>query len=217
MPHGTPWRLVTVDIDGTLTLVHGWKEIAKAFDRAEAFEATNRRFFAHEISEDAHLANLMDIATGHSVPEVEEVLARTPKLTGIADGIAQLRAEGVRVALLTHNPTYVADWYQRTFRFDDAESVAAQSVEHGRIGPPARPCADKPEGLRTLLARWSVPATATVHVGDGWSDVLVFRIVGGGVALNSPLPEVNDAADLVLTTTDFREVAEAIIHLVPRR
>jgi len=216
VPQRFPWRLVTVDIDGTLTIGHGWREIARAFGRLTSFEATNRRFFAHEISEDAHLTNLLDIATGHSVREVEEVLAGTPKLEGISEGVARLRKQGARVALLTHNPTYVAEWYERTFRFDGAQAVAAQSVDHGLIGPPTGPMADKPEGLRALLSRWDVPAGASVHIGDGWSDVLVFRLVGGGVALNSRLPEVNAAADLALTTRDFRDVSDAVSRLEPR-
>lgn len=217
MERGFPWRLVTVDIDGTLTLGHGWKEIARAFGRLGAFEETNHRFFAHEIDEDTHLTNLLGLATGHTVAEVEAVLERTPKLAGIAEGIAQLHARGARVALLTHNPTYVTDWYRRAFAFDDAESVTAQSVDGGLIGPPVVVRADKPTELRTLLARTGVPASAAVHVGDGWSDAEVFRLVGAGVALNTPYPEVARAADLAIETGDFRDVVAGISRLSPRR
>ena len=216
MPERFPWRLVTVDIDGTLTRVHGWKEIASTFHALAAFESTNRRFAAHEIGEDAHLANLLDIATGHSVGEVEAVLERTPKLEGIAAGIAAMRERGARVALLTHNPTYVADWYRRTFGFDDSEAVAAQTLDHGQIGPPTRLHADKRVGFRALLSRAGVSTTLGVHIGDGWSDVEVFRIAGGGVALNSGSAEVNRAADLALATNDFRDVVEALARLAPR-
>jgi phosphoserine phosphatase len=211
-----PWRLVTVDIDGTLTRGHGWKEIARAFGRLEAFEATNARFFAHQIDEDSHLANLLNIAAGHTVSEVEEVLARTPKLAGVLEGIAELHERGARVALLTHNPDYVVDWYRRTFGFDDAEAVVAQPVEKGRIGPVRSVHADKPSELRALLARAHVPAAATAHVGDGRSDAEVFRLAGGGVALNSPYPEVAAAADLALVTTDFRDVVAGLSGLSPR-
>lgn len=211
-----PWGLVTVDIDGTLTLVHGWAEIARTFGRSEAFEATTRRFNAHEIGEDEHLTNLLDVAEGHAVAEVEEVLARTPKLSGIAEGVAELHAAGAWVALLSHNPTYVADWYRRTFGFDDFEAVAGQPVVDGRIGFASGVRADKPGGMRALLLRYDVPATAAVHVGDGASDAEVFRIVGGGVALNSPDPEVRRQADLVVTTRDFRDVAQGILRLRPR-
>ena len=212
-----PWSLVTVDIDGTLTIGHGWRPIARSFGRLSTFEETNRRFFAHEISEDAHLTNLLGIATGHTVAEVEAILAETPKLAGISSGVARLKERGARVALLTHNPDYVADWYRRTFGFDEFESVSAQRVEHGVIGPPVGVRADKPGGLRALLAREGVPASAVVHVGDGWSDAELFRLVGAGVALNSPYPEVARAADLALTTHDFGDVVEGILGLNPHR
>jgi len=65
-----PWRLVTFDIDGTLTPVHGWKGIAVAFGHLAEFEETTRQFRAHEIGEDRHLTNLLNIATGHTVAEV---------------------------------------------------------------------------------------------------------------------------------------------------
>lgn len=212
-----PWRLVTVDIDGTLTRVHGWREIARTFGRLDAFDATNDLFHDHRVGEDEHLANLLNLAAGHTVAEVEAVLARTPVLDGISEGIARLHERGARAALLTHNPNYVADWYRRRFGFDDAEGVLAQPVDGGRIGVAVGIRADKPGSLRALLARTGVAASTAVHVGDGWSDAEVFRLVGGGVALNSPFAEVNRAADLVLSTQDFRVVVDGISRLTPRR
>ncbi|MGD0589119.1 MAG: HAD family hydrolase [Thermoplasmata archaeon] len=211
-----PWRLVTVDIDGTLTRTHGWKEMAVAFDRLDAFQETNRRFFAHEIGEDPHLTDLLDLVTGHTVAEVLAVVERTPKLRRIREGVVQLHDLGARAALLTHNPSYVVDWYRNTYGFDDAEGVNAQAVEGGRIGPPVGVHADKSGGLRALLARERVVPSAVAHVGDGWSDAEVFRQVGGGVALNSPLVEVNRAADLALTTEEFPDVVAALARLAPR-
>ena len=211
-----PWRLVTVDIDGTLTRGHGWQEVARAFDRLPAFEATTRRFRAHEVEEDAHLTALLNLATGHTIPEVEAVLERTPKLEGITEGVVQLHGRGARVALLTHNPAYVAEWYRRRFGFDDAEGAVGQPVNDGRIGTIEEVHADKRGGLRALLSRYEVPSSRVAHVGDGWSDAEIFRLVGGGIALNSPLAEVNRAADLVLSTHDFRAVVVALARLVPR-
>jgi phosphoserine phosphatase len=213
---GFPWKLVTVDIDGTLTLVHGWREIAVAFGRLPEFETTNQQFGAHEIGEDQHLTNLLEIADGHTVDEVEAVLRRTPKLSGISNGVHELQERGAHVALLSHNPNYVAEWYQRTFGFDDFDAVPAQEVDHGRIGPCPAIHADKTEGFRALLARCGATASQGVHVGDGWSDAEVFRLAGGGIALNSRDPEVNRLADLALSTRDFRDVVRGISHLVPR-
>jgi len=212
-----PWGLVTVDIDGTLTTTHGWQVIADAFGRRPEFEEANRRFHAHEVDEDVHLREFLELAVGHTLPEVAAVLERTPKLSGIAEGVADLHRRGARAAILSHNPTYVVDWYRRRFGFDDAEGVDGQAVVDGRLAMPGTIRADKPAGLRRLLARHPVPVAQVVHVGDGASDALVFRLVGGGVALNSSADDVDRAADLVVRSSDFREVVGALGDLRPRR
>lgn len=216
MARSFPWRLVTVDIDGTLTRVHGWWEIARAFGREAAYERSTRRFRAREIGEDEHLANLLALAEGHTVPEVEAVLAYTPKLEGIADGISELHRRGARVGLLTHNPGYVIDYYRRAFGFDEGEGVEAPVDGDGRIARAIGVRADKPGGLRRLLNRTETVPASVVHIGDSWSDAEVFRLVGGGVALNTPFEEVGHAADRAIRTSDFRSVVRAVAELSPR-
>jgi phosphoserine phosphatase len=211
-----PWPLVTVDIDGTLTTVHGWQWIADALGRREELERTNRRFFAREVGEDEHLEDLLRIADGHALAEVEAALDTTPRMDGISEGIQQLQAQGSRVALLTHNPPYVGDWYLRRFGFDDFEGTVGQDVVGGIVQSPHGVRADKVGGLRALTARTGVPAAQVVHIGDGWADARIFPLVGRGVALNSSLPDVDRAADLILRTHDFREVAAAVGLLEPR-
>ncbi len=211
-----PWGLVTVDIDGTLTLVHGWQEIAHAFGREVEFEATHRRFVSHEVGEDEHLSALLALAAGHTVAEVDRVLEATPKLVRIAEGVAELHRLGATVALLTHNPEYVVDYYRRTFGFDDGDGIVVPTDADGRIAPIDSVRADKLGGLSRLITRHPVEPRQVVHVGDGWSDAEVFRVVGGGVALNSRLPEVNRTADRVLRTRDFCEVVDTLRTMAPR-
>ncbi len=211
-----PWRLVTVDIDGTLTLGHGWRAIAEAVGRVPDYEASNRRFFAREAGEDEHLVDLLDLATGQPVERIVGIVARTPVLAGIAEGIGALHAAGARAALLTHNPTYVVDYYRAKFGFDDGDGVYVAVDPDGRIGPPRGVRADKPGGLRRLLARLGGDPRTVAHVGDGWSDAEVFRRVGGGVALNSAFDDVNRAADRAVRTRDFREVVRTLGTISPR-
>ncbi len=211
---GFPWRLVTVDIDGTLTRGHGWLDIARAFGRQDDYSRSNRRLRAREIGEDEHLTDLLDIATGRTVEEVDRILDQTPRLDGIREALGELHRLGTRVALLTHNPDYVIDYYQREFGFDDGEGVIVPRDGAGRLAPPGSVRADKITGLHRLIARASTEPAHTAHIGDGWADVPVFREVGAGIALNSTLDEVNRAADRVLRTTDFREVIAAL-HGLP--
>jgi phosphoserine phosphatase len=211
-----PWRLVTVDIDGTLTRVHGWAAIADAVGRTAEFDRSQRRFFAHRIGEDEHLRDLLGLVAGRPLSEVEAALESTPHLAGIAEGVDDLRGRGVRVALLSHNPAYVGEWYRRRFGFDDFEGTVGQEVRDGRVGPAGPVRADKVRGLLALTGRAGAPVRRVVHVGDGWADVRIFARVGRGVALNSAHPDVERAADLALRTDDFRDVARAIARLGPR-
>jgi len=211
-----PWRLVTFDIDGTLTLVHGWRALAEQFGRTEQYERAMARIRAREASEDETIAGLLRIAEGHTVAEVEEVLAKTPKLSGIPGGVQELHDRGIRVALLTHNPPYVTSWYRAFAGFDDAGGLFGHQATQPIIGPPEAVRVDKLEALTEMVARQGVPLREVVHVGDSRPDAAVFPHIGAGVALNAPSPEVARAADLAIKTRDFGEVVEAILRLPSR-
>jgi HAD superfamily phosphoserine phosphatase-like hydrolase len=210
------WPLVTVDVDGTLTRRHGWETISDRLGRRPLFDRANARYLSGEAGEDEHLGELLSIATGARRAEVEDALAATPRLAGISEGIAELHAAGRRVALLTHNPTYVVDWYVARFGFDDAEGTRSQPVVDGVIAPPGPTRAGKLDGLRALATRAGVTTDRVVHVGDGRVDAELFPRVGRGIALNATRAEVRRAADVVLQTDDFRDVVAAIDRLPPR-
>jgi phosphoserine phosphatase len=210
------WPLVTVDVDGTLTRRHGWEAIADRLGRRPLFDRANARYLSGEVDEDEHLAELLSIATGAPLADVEGALAATPRIDGISEGIAQLHAAGRRVALLTHNPSYVVDWYVARFGFDDAEGTRSQPVVDGVVAPPGPTHAGKLAGLRALAERAGVTTGQVVHVGDGAVDAELFPVVGRGIALNSSRAAVRSAADVVLRTDDFRDVVAAIDRLPPR-
>ncbi len=212
-----PYRLVTVDLDGTLTRVHGWRLLARAFGKEAEYDASNREFFAHRTGEDRHLKNLLDIAVGRSIAEVEQVLAVTPLVDGIPETLEALQDRGIRVALLTHNPTYVCDWYVRNFGFDAAEGTDGTRLEHDRIVDSGPALADKRSGLLRLEQKWGIAPSAVAHVGDGWADAALFPIVGAGIAFNSPLPDVEARADAVVRDSSRAAILPVLERLGPRR
>jgi phosphoserine phosphatase len=216
MPRG-PWRMVTVDIDGTLTLRHGWRVIAERFGRVPRYERTMARVRAREAGEDETIANLVSIAEGHTVAEVEEALAATPRLSGIPEGVRRLHEAGLVVALLTHNPPYVTAWYRAWAGFDDAAGMRGTQSTAPTIGRPVGFRADKSGGLSDLLSDHRVAALSVVHVGDARPDAEIFPLVGGGVAVNPKYPDVRAAADVTVETTEFGAVVDAVLDLPARR
>ncbi|MCI4363636.1 MAG: hypothetical protein L3K13_04955, partial [Thermoplasmata archaeon] len=92
------WKLVTLDVDGTITRGHGWAFIASALGRSEEFSRLNAKFLAGGTGEKEHLRGLLALARGHSATEIGEILERSPRIAGIRETIAALHARGARVA-----------------------------------------------------------------------------------------------------------------------
>lgn len=217
-------RLVCFDVDGTLNLGHGWGPVAAFRGRRREFVTAQREFRRGATSEDQHLERLLDLAEGMRLSEMEGVLERSPHLAHLSEMVDALHARGVLVALLTHNPGYVCQWYARKYGLDLYAGVA-QRVVGGRIQRAGPMHVDKREGLRLLLQATGVPARLTAHVGDGMADARVFPCVGTAIALNSSLPEVRRAADRALRTRDAQELLPLlrrpyrtrVLRLPPRR
>jgi phosphoserine phosphatase len=203
-----PWRLVTLDIDGTLTRVHGWKFIAEGLGRSSEYEATELEFRAGAIGEDQHLTNMLRIARGTPLDRLRALVAATPKIGGIAPTVVALHLRGARVALLTHNPPYVCQWYVGEFALDGFGACEVPGPVDGILGDPGAVRADKPAFLARLLAQWGLRPEETVHVGDGLADAAIFARVGGSIALNAEDERVRRAA-----TASLR--SESLLDLLP--
>jgi phosphoserine phosphatase len=218
-----PFRLVSFDIDGTLTVGHGWRYIADSLGRTRAYEATQRRFLSGEQGEDEHLRALLRIAEGLPLERLSPILEATPRVDGIRETVTALVSAGVVPVLLTHNPGYVSDWYVDRFGFAASDGTVggpSSWVRDGRIVGPGELRVDKLGGLDRLLRRFDVPASAAAHLGDSRPDVEIFPRVAFGVAVNPTDPQTAAAADALIRTNDLQEVLPLLRHApvrVPRR
>jgi phosphoserine phosphatase len=212
-----PWRLVTIDIDGTLTVGHGWSILAREAGRANAYRRESTKIRGHGIDEDAHLRVLFGLATGLTPGRLDAAIRRTPKVHEIAPAVAALKARGAAVSLLTHNPRYVIQWYDREFGFQGGSGGWGSVLRDGRVAPPGRVRADKVRGLRLLERRFGVEPREVVHVGDAWPDARLAPLVGGFVAFNASDRRVPKVADAVLRTRDLRRLLPVLERLAPRR
>lgn len=205
------FRVVSFDIDGTLTLGHGWFYIASVLGRLDSFRKSREAFLRQEIGEDEHLTNLLNLAAGASPSRITEALKKTPRIDRIPEGLARLKEAGLRTYLLTHNPPYVCRWYMEEFGFDGYIG-AVQQVRRGRICRTTSR-ADKVLWMRKICDREKVSTGEFAHVGDGDSDAAVFEQAGGGIAVNSRSRAAISSAARSLNTTDMTEIVEAVLQL----
>jgi phosphoserine phosphatase len=203
---------VTFDIDGTLTIGHGWYYIAGALGRIEDYSRYTKRYRAGKSSESEHLCNLLNLAGGKSVESIRSIVKQTPKLLNIRQSVRMLRENDIESLLLTHNPQYICEWYEENFGFAGHYS-AFQTVNDGTIGMAVEVFPDKVSWLNELCADWNVHQSRVIHVGDSLSDAAVFLAAGGGIAVNSRNRKVTGSATAMLNTTDMKDVARLILGL----
>lgn len=213
---GGSFRLVTFDIDGTLTTRHGWRPIAEATGRVAAYERSNRRLRAGRETEDAHLERLFELAVGLPTARFEGLLESAPKVRGIAETVEALHRLGLKVGLLSHNPAIVIDWYCERYGFDGGSGGWGLSYADGHVAVPFGVRADKVRGLEELARRFGTPPERTCHVGDAWPDARLAPLLGGFIAFNPKEPRVGAVADAVVRARDLRKVLPILGSLVPR-
>lgn len=207
--------VLTVDIDGTLTMGHGWFYIAEMLGRGKEYRSTTASYRNDSIDEGEHLQNLLNIAEGCTLGEMSHMLSSVPRLDRIGEGVAMLRKRGLAVALLTHNPWYICEWYMRQYGFD-LYSGTEQEVSEGRITRASGAEPDKKGGLMKICRQVGVSCRRAVHAGDSISDARVFEIAGAGISVNAGDIRVRKRANAVLNTDDFMDVAVKMLHLMAR-
>lgn len=178
---GGAFDLVTLDLDGTL-IPHDTVFAAILRDAGHGAFAreTDQAYFDGRMTlEDCFWAQWRSIQP-LTLAELHRALRKATWLPGIGDGVRRLKDAGLRVCLLTDQPSTCADFLGR-WGLTDAICSPVTVKDGKQVGIDAR--FDKLANLRARLREWDIPEARVCHVGNGINDVPVFRAVGGSVAV----------------------------------
>jgi phosphoserine phosphatase len=204
--------MVTFDIDGTLTIGHGWYYIAGMLGRGKDYLNSTRLYRSGRIGEGEHLNNLLNLAAGRTVDDIAGILEKVPLIDNISEGITQLKDEGFGTYLLTHNPEYVCTWYARRFGFD-GYMCSAQKVDGKTILRAESAAPDKLAWLDRFCLGRGLRQEKILHIGDSASDRRVFIRTGLGIAVNTRDRSVISSATAHLNTTDMNDIVEKVLEI----
>lgn len=203
--------LVTLDLDGTLLPdTTAFEVVLAANGMADAVAESDRRFFAGQQTLEETFWEQWEWVRHLRLADIHRALRRGPWLPGILDGVHALKEAGLRVHVLTDQPSTVTDFLGR-WNLDDAICSPVTVKEGEQVAIDAR--FDKWANLVDRIGTWAIPAGRVCHVGNGSNDVPVWRHVGAGVAVFAE-PDVAAGAELDLgRPTDLIHVAEAVLDL----
>lgn len=208
---GGRFDLVTLDLDGTLIPRDTtFAAILRDHGFAKEVEETDGAYFAGRMSLDECFWAQWRLVQPLTLADLHRSLRKAAWLPGIADGVARLKQAGLRVCLLTDQPSTCTDFLGR---WGLTEAICSPvTVKEGRqVAIDAR--FDKLANLRRRLAGWGIPEARVCHVGNGVNDIPVFQAVGGSVAVYGDV-QVRAAAQAWLPEpASLGDVADAVLAL----
>lgn len=203
------WRLVTLDLDGTLLPDDTvFAVVLRGNGHADEVAASDARYFAGEQDLEATFWEQWDLVKRLRLADCHRALRRADWLPGIAEGVRRLKDAGCRVCLLTDQPSTLTDFLGR-WGLTDAICSPVE-VEDGRqVAIDAR--FDKLANLQARCDRWDIALEDVCHVGNGENDVPIWKAVGGSVAVFAD-DGVRGHADQDLgRISDFGRVVDALL------
>jgi len=214
-------RLVAFDMDGTLVdVASSWRVVHDHF--GDTNDEGLRRFLANEIDDEEFIRS--DIrrwwthAPSLTVFDLERILESVPFMPGAAALVHELRARGVRTAIVSGGLDLLARRVARELGIDLALANGVRVDAQGRLtgeGIVRVPIHGKEGVLARLQEQLGVAPEETAAVGNSEIDVGLFRRSRVGVAFRPEDEEVRSAATAVVTERDLTKVLAALAPFAP--
>jgi phosphoserine phosphatase len=210
--------LVVADMDGTLVTgttacIHldDWIGHGRVIDDLE------RRFVSGEITNTQLAESYAPFYRDIALADATAAMARIPSLDDIALGVSLLSRRGIEAVIATVSWSFTAEaladlWGFTRVRGADLEVDDATGRFTGRVSRHCEP-EDKIAFVAEQCERLGIGLDEVVAIGDGRSDLPMFRSVGFSVAVNAP-PEVQAAASAAVDSQSLLDVLSAVPGLL---
>ena len=215
---GRPWRLVVVDLDGTLiTGTTAASHLDDWIGHGPAVKELERRFLNGEITNAEVAAQYGPLYRGIALADARAAVESVPCLDDIVLGTSLLHGRRIEAVIATASWSFAAQALADLWGFDAVRGVElevdpATSTFTGRISRDCEP-EDKIAFVVDRCERLGVGLDEVVAIGDGRSDLPLFSAVGFSVALNAS-PEVQAAASMSVDSQSFLAALRAVPGLL---
>ena len=195
-------RLVAFDMDSTLVQQEIIDELARAAGVGTEVAAITAAAMRGEIDFKASFRQRLKLLRGLPEAALREIAANLPLTEGAERLIANLKALGYKIAILSGGFTYFARRLQQKLGID---YLCANELETaaGRVtGEVAGEIVDgrkKAEVLKSIAREENISLEQVIAVGDGANDLPMLNIAGLGIAFRAK-PVVREGAKQAIST-----------------
>lgn len=208
-----PWRLVVSDMDGTLVTGTTACTHLGAWIGHAAIEDLEERFARGGISDREVAEDYAPFYKGIALADAVEVMSGISSIDDIGLGVAMLRQRSVEAFIATVSWSFAARALADLWGFSqvcgaDLEQRAS-GLFTGRVSRHFEP-EEKVAFVAEHCRRAEIGMEQVVAIGDGRSDLPLFKAVGFSVALNAS-SDARAAASIAVEEASFL----AALHAVP--
>jgi len=215
-------RLVVFDVDGTLTRHNSiWWRLHQVFGSEKQGKEYYDQFFSGKITYRQWADLDAALWRGKSLKEIEQIVQSTELVPGAQQTIEALKANGMKVAILSGGVDLLANDVARRLGIDyvltnhllHRDGVLTGEVEVN-VGWGA-----KVEEIGQIVDHFGTTLRETCFVGDGKNDISVFSVVGLSIAFRPENDDVANSASVVIREDDLRLILPHIVkrHHVSKR
>jgi len=200
-----PRFLVVLDVDSTLIEDEVIELLADAAGTRERVAEITFRAMNGELDFAESLRERVATLAGLPVAVLEEVRDRVTVTRGVPEMIAGVHAAGGVVGVVSGGFHEVVDPIAERLGLDEWRAnrlAVADGRLTGGVVPPVIDAAAKADAVREWGARYGIPLSRTLAVGDGANDLPMMAIVGLAVGFDAKAP-VRDEAHVLLDERDL--------------
>lgn len=214
----TKIQAVFFDLDGTLVRYEGvdfessWGAIGAAAGLKQNWDALLAKYLGHPDRYPDWMKENAALLRGIEVAKVAEKIFPPPYAPGVRETMAELKAVGRKLGIISSGVALVADRVREELGMDFA--IANELlIQDGRFTGEAVLRVDlwnKLQIVQDCAKKLSLSLAQVAFVGDHLNDIPVLRAVGCGIAYAPKARAVARAARFV--TDDFRKIPDLIVN-----
>jgi len=203
------WRqpgLVLMDMDSTTIQIECIDEIARLYGVGEEVSAVTALAMQGKLDFNESLRTRVSKLAGAPVSILKEVADSMPLMPGLLELLKGLKKAGWKVAIASGGFNYFADRLKADLDFDYAIANTLEISDQlltGKVAGSIVNATVKASTLSELAARYNIPMSQTVAIGDGANDLLMMGASALGIAIHAK-PIVQEKAAVSLNHLDLQ-------------
>lgn len=205
-----PFKLVIFDLDGTLTQERSiWEYIHKRLGRWYGFaEEYQNQFLSGYISYEEFCERDAQVWKGMKVEELLEIVKTVPFHPGVDELIGFLKKRGLKLSMVSSGLSLLTDWVHQKYSFDYSVSndlLHENGLLTGKVKIQVH-FDKKAEWVEKILKQFGMRFGEVIAIGDSKGDMDMFQMVGFSIAFNSSCSELDQIANLCISSKDLADM-----------